>query len=175
MTESNAVAKFKQELHHALEIFYPGWHKKPRLTSYDLLEANPDTLHTWTSKSGSLPKQRKFTQFLESATQFSLDVKQQLEALFDAALSAQEKGAKESNSEHSGGSQLPNRNTVFVGRSMEFRELFEMLCSANSPTILTLFGLGGMGKTAIATELATQALKQKVFARVVWVKGRGEY
>ncbi len=50
-------------------------------------------------------------------------------------------------------SQLPHRNTPFVGRVSELAELSELLAD---PTcrLLTLVGLGGVGKTRLAVQVA---------------------
>ena len=50
---------------------------------------------------------------------------------------------------------LPVSLTSFVGRDREVRELRDQLRSAR---LLTLFGVGGCGKTRLALELAREVL-----------------
>lgn len=57
---------------------------------------------------------------------------------------------------------LPNTSTSLVGRDLELVELIQVL-SQDDCHLLTLTGLGGMGKTRLALQLAREVLKQQLF------------
>jgi len=60
------------------------------------------------------------------------------------------------------------RNELFTGRESELRSLEQFLLLAQTHRRITVFGLGGCGKSALAIELAYRML-----ARVL--SSRGEY
>jgi predicted ATPase len=63
-------------------------------------------------------------------------------------------------------SQLPTRQTSFVGRDVELTELATMLAKVQ---LLTLLGTGGVGKTRLALQLAHEQQKLGVFEGVYFV------
>ena len=52
---------------------------------------------------------------------------------------------------------LPSRGTSFVGRELELSEVTELL-SQRECRLLTLVGVGGVGKTRLALEAAQEQL-----------------
>ena len=63
-------------------------------------------------------------------------------------------------------SQLPTRQTSFVGRDVELTELGSMLAKAQ---LLTLLGTAGVGKTRLALQLAHEQQKLNAFEQVYFV------
>ncbi len=63
-------------------------------------------------------------------------------------------------------SQLPTRQTSFVGRDVELTELVTMLSKVQ---LLTLLGTGGVGKTRLALQLAFEQQKRNAFEHVYFV------
>src|ERR687893_1684790 len=53
---------------------------------------------------------------------------------------------------------MPNPPTPLVGREGEVREVRELLLSGHGPRLLTLTGIGGVGKTRLALEAARASL-----------------
>lgn len=62
---------------------------------------------------------------------------------------------------------LPRRLTPFVGRGEELRELKRVL--REGARLVTITGLGGMGKTALATELARTLAERSVYDQLLFV------
>ena len=63
-------------------------------------------------------------------------------------------------------SQLPTRQTSFVGRDVELTELVTMLSKVQ---LLTLLGTAGVGKTRLALQLAQEQQKLNTFEHVYFV------
>jgi predicted ATPase len=63
-------------------------------------------------------------------------------------------------------SQLPTRQTSFVGRDVELTELATLLAKVQ---LLTLLGTGGVGKTRLALQLALEQQKLGAFEGVYFV------
>jgi NB-ARC domain len=77
-----------------------------------------------------------------------------------------------SNQQSLRGVHIPNtRNQVF-GRNELIKTVLNTLTDAQSMTIHSLSGKAGYGKTEVATGVASEALKQNLFADVLWVKAR---
>src|SRR5579859_5405047 len=77
---------------------------------------------------------------------------------------------------HIWGSEIPFRNSHFTGRETELRALRDQL-QAGGPAVIrqppsTLYGLGGVGKTQIATEYAHRFAEE--YEVVWWVRSDQE-
>ena len=94
---------------------------------------------------------------------------------FDVALVASQAEAEEQlrslhqQEQQSGLGNLPDRNTSFVGRQLELSEVAELL-GHDECRLLSLVGVGGVGKTRLALQVAHKQLEEGGFAdRVVFV------
>ncbi|KAF1941895.1 HET-domain-containing protein [Clathrospora elynae] len=61
------------------------------------------------------------------------------------------------------------RNELFVGRGDQLRSLEQSLLPSNTHQRMTIYGLGGCGKSALALEFAYRALVQHARQMVFWV------
>ncbi|KAL2833728.1 violaceus kinesin [Aspergillus cavernicola] len=61
------------------------------------------------------------------------------------------------------------RNLRFVGRKQEIARLNEALTQENGPPKITIYGLGGIGKTQIALETAYQVRERDSSCSIFWV------
>ncbi|KAF2036285.1 HET-domain-containing protein [Setomelanomma holmii] len=61
------------------------------------------------------------------------------------------------------------RNERFVGREDQLQSLKQTLFCSNTHSCMTVYGLGGCGKSALALEFAYRALTDRVTERVFWV------
>ncbi|KAF2677749.1 kinesin light chain 1 [Lentithecium fluviatile CBS 122367] len=61
------------------------------------------------------------------------------------------------------------RNELFVGREDQLQVLEQSLLSSNTHRRITIYGLGGCGKSALAIELAYRALARHARRLVFWV------
>jgi tetratricopeptide (TPR) repeat protein len=75
---------------------------------------------------------------------------------------------------------LPRYNDVFVGRKLEIERCLEALSPEERGWGVTIDGIGGMGKTALALEVAHFARKQAMFdaylfasAKTTWLTAEG--
>ncbi len=75
---------------------------------------------------------------------------------------------------------LPRYNNVFVGRKIEIDRCLEALSPEDRGWGVAIDGIGGMGKTALALEVATLARKQAIFdaylfasAKTTWLSPDG--
>jgi hypothetical protein len=67
-------------------------------------------------------------------------------------------------------SQLPfPRNEFFVGREYHLRILEERLCLSHTHRRISIYGLGGGGKTAVALELAYRMMAKHSPLLILWV------
>ncbi len=68
-----------------------------------------------------------------------------------------------------GTNRLPGKTyREFIGRDALMKEIMSALQDPDGRRIVTVDGLGGMGKTALALEVAEQCLKNHLFEAVVW-------
>jgi formylglycine-generating enzyme required for sulfatase activity len=66
---------------------------------------------------------------------------------------------------------LPPR-TFFVGRQREIRVLHEYLSPDERVALISIDGIGGIGKTALAREMAHQLVEERAFQAVVWATAK---
>jgi tetratricopeptide (TPR) repeat protein len=66
---------------------------------------------------------------------------------------------------------LPRR-PFFVGREQEIETILGSLDPASRTFIVAIEGLGGVGKTSLAIEVAYQCMEQELFAAIVWVTAK---
>ena len=59
-------------------------------------------------------------------------------------------------------SNLPQQTTPFIGRRQELNEVRQLI-EQNTVQLVTILATGGMGKTRLATEVATQLLESQQF------------
>ncbi|KAF3385089.1 Nephrocystin-3 [Penicillium rolfsii] len=62
-----------------------------------------------------------------------------------------------------------DRNPRFFGRQQEFDQLEKLIINAKSPTKVSIYGLGGIGKTQIALELAYRMRERVPECSVFWI------
>lgn len=60
----------------------------------------------------------------------------------------------------------------FVGRTDELKEILKLLESEKKIKVLSIVGIGGLGKTALCHQLSDQAYQAKVFTKIVWVRAK---
>ncbi|MBD2168930.1 tetratricopeptide repeat protein [Calothrix membranacea FACHB-236] len=66
---------------------------------------------------------------------------------------------------------LPRR-LFFVGRENEINTILGSLEPASRTFIVSVEGLGGVGKTSLAIEAAYRCLEEKLFASIIWVSAK---
>ncbi|KAL5379795.1 hypothetical protein DPSP01_008265 [Paraphaeosphaeria sporulosa] len=67
-------------------------------------------------------------------------------------------------------SSLPfTRNELFVGRESQLQAIEQTLLSHNTHQRMTIYGLGGCGKSALAIEFAYRALATNTIHEIFWV------
>ncbi len=62
----------------------------------------------------------------------------------------------------------------FTGRAEELERVISALCEPAKYRLVALYGLGGIGKTALAREAADQSLQKGRFQHVVWISAKTE-
>lgn len=67
---------------------------------------------------------------------------------------------------------LPRQIDVFVGREMELQKLLEVLGPSRRAWIISLTGVGGIGKTELAIQAAHIAAEKRMFDRIVWTSAK---
>lgn len=66
---------------------------------------------------------------------------------------------------------LPRR-PFFVGREQEIETILGSLDPASRTFIVAIEGLGGVGKTSLAIEVAYRCIEQNLFAAIIWVTAK---
>lgn len=88
----------------------------------------------------------------------------------------QETAREESNLNTTIFDQLPSRAyRRLLGRDVLIAEALSALRDPTGKTIVAIDGMGGIGKTALARELANIALEHKLFDQVVWEQASKEH
>ena len=59
----------------------------------------------------------------------------------------------------------------FIDRKRELQLIKDALASENSSPLISISGLGGVGKSALARELAGQLLDERSFEAIIWIPG----
>lgn len=90
------------------------------------------------------------------ADQLVLEPGQKTEQLYQSICCAEE-GQQTISAERHAVYCLPERQSVFIGRDAELDDLMEMLISGDI-RLITLWGIGGVGKTMLALEVARQCV-----------------
>jgi tetratricopeptide (TPR) repeat protein len=66
---------------------------------------------------------------------------------------------------------LPRR-PFFVGREEEIKAIFESLNPNSRTFIIGIEGIGGVGKSALATEVAHRCVENELFESVIWISSK---
>lgn len=66
------------------------------------------------------------------------------------------------------------RYTNLIGREKEISNIYQNLTDINSRSIVAIDGIGGVGKTALAREIAIRLLKKGEFYSVIWESAKPE-
>jgi ABC-type glycerol-3-phosphate transport system substrate-binding protein len=70
-------------------------------------------------------------------------------------------------------SNLPNRDYVdFVGRTSEISTIMRVLQPDHRIGVVTIDGIGGIGKTTLAVEVAHRCREAKIFDAIVWMSAK---
>lgn len=149
MHASSARLIFKLYLEQVLNDCCPGWMNRIS-DEVPPLGIWPETLRTWVALDGVIPGQKKFSEFL-SGEKIPAEVKGRLKDMYGRI-----------STEHTDDDR-------FVGRTHELREVLDHLLSRREPPVLLIHGLGGIGKTALASQVyhICEALQSfDVFANV---------
>ncbi len=68
---------------------------------------------------------------------------------------------------------LTHRSRKFVGRKEDLQTIQEILHTPGSPSVITIVGLGGIGKTALAFEIYSRERLNKKFVQSIWINETG--
>jgi AAA+ ATPase superfamily predicted ATPase len=66
---------------------------------------------------------------------------------------------------------LPRRSPFFVNREAELRAVVDALSPRSRQYLVVIEGIGGVGKTALALEVAYRCLDERLFDGIVWFSG----
>jgi tetratricopeptide (TPR) repeat protein len=69
---------------------------------------------------------------------------------------------------------LPKKNDHFTGRQRELEQTLRALQDPEGTPVVAIYGLGGIGKTALAQKVVEVSLAQAFFAHSVWVSAKTE-
>lgn len=87
---------------------------------------------------------------------------------------AQQENAKLTSSQ-SFRSNLPNRDYInFVGRQQALKTIMRLLDSKHRIGLVTIDGIGGIGKTTLALETAYLCRERKIFDALIWISAKRE-
>ncbi len=70
-------------------------------------------------------------------------------------------------------SQLSKSYSQFIGRINELEILLNAIRDS-SKKVIAIYGLGGIGKTALTQEAITQVEQEHIFEQVIWLSGKAE-
>jgi ABC-type glycerol-3-phosphate transport system substrate-binding protein len=72
-------------------------------------------------------------------------------------------------------SNLPNRDYIeFVGRQQSLKTAMRVLAQDHRIGVITIDGVGGIGKTTLALEIAHRCREKKKFEAIIWVSAKRE-
>ncbi len=63
----------------------------------------------------------------------------------------------------------PATYTSLIGVETQVAKILDLLSTEKAPYLVVLVGLGGLGKTAVATAVAQAAIRRRTFAQVIWL------
>jgi len=73
-------------------------------------------------------------------------------------------------------SPLPSKTYGrFVGREQEFTRILGELQKPDRMQMIALYGMGGIGKTVLARELAAHCAQQRLYDALVWISAKEEF
>jgi hypothetical protein len=70
---------------------------------------------------------------------------------------------------------LPQQDSEFIGRETELEKLRQYLDPESRPFIITIDGVGGVGKTSLAIEVAYRCLESNLYDAVVFVSFKAQW
>ena len=68
----------------------------------------------------------------------------------------------------------PKRHSELMGRDIQVAEAVAALRDLTAKWIVAIDGMGGIGKTALAWEVAHKCLSERLFNAVIWESAKGE-
>lgn len=80
----------------------------------------------------------------------------------------------ESSSTEDPSSLPPKPYTRLIGREEQISKLIRVLRDPTSAPIFSITGIGGIGKTALAFELAERSLQEQLFIKAIWFSAKQE-
>lgn len=60
----------------------------------------------------------------------------------------------------------------FIGRQSELEEIYQYLESKEPHKIVSIVGIGGLGKTALTHQIALRTYQAKLFNKIIWIRAK---
>ena len=69
----------------------------------------------------------------------------------------------------------PKTYRKFIGRKKQLNQIIKIICDPDNLPIISIIGLGGMGKTALAREVAEYCHTKNIFDYIIWTSAKQEH